>query len=301
MEFVDGEKPLNTIRKLDMVAWLASLGYEPASIKKGYEYWYLSPLREESTASFKVNQRLNAWYDFGLMLGGNLVDLGMRYFGCTAGELIGHFRGDVVLPARLPGVREVATEEPKLLIKKVRPLYAYPLKSYLHSRGIPVSIAEAYCHEVKYMVNGHELYGIGFKNDAGGYEIRSAIAKCSSAPKDITTLRFGAASVQIFEGFFDFLSWRTLHPFEDPRATDIVVLNGAGMFGRAIPFLQEHERLHIWSDNDAAGAGYLQQAKTLGRQVVDESGLYAGFNDLNQWLCHKGEPPEKRQRLKIGY
>ena len=28
-------------------------------------YWYLSPLRKEVTPSFKVNDRLNEWYDFG--------------------------------------------------------------------------------------------------------------------------------------------------------------------------------------------------------------------------------------------
>jgi len=29
-------------------------------------YWYLSPLREEKEASFKVNRKKNVWYDHGI-------------------------------------------------------------------------------------------------------------------------------------------------------------------------------------------------------------------------------------------
>jgi hypothetical protein len=36
----------------------------------------------------------------------------------------------------------------KLLVKEVRPLYAYPLKNYLHERSIPVAVADAFCKEV---------------------------------------------------------------------------------------------------------------------------------------------------------
>src|ERR1700761_221945 len=155
MEFVQGEKPLDVIRRLDMVAWLSTLGHEPVSVKKGYEHWYLSPLREEHSASFKVNQKINCWYDFGLMQGGNLVDFGMRYFGCTAGELIAHFRDGTNLPVKPVMTKEMLIEEPKLIVDAVRPIYAFPLKNYLHERGIPVSVAEQYCSEVHYTVNGH--------------------------------------------------------------------------------------------------------------------------------------------------
>ena len=58
-------------KQIDLVDYLASLGYNPAKIKRE-EYWYLSPLREERTASFKVDRRQNVWYDHGLGTGGNL-------------------------------------------------------------------------------------------------------------------------------------------------------------------------------------------------------------------------------------
>ncbi len=57
---------------MDMVEYLQKLGYQPQKIRNN-DYWYLSPLRDEKTASFKVNRKLNAWYDFGLGQGGNIT------------------------------------------------------------------------------------------------------------------------------------------------------------------------------------------------------------------------------------
>ncbi len=46
------------------------------------------PLREEKTPSFKVNRKLNRWYDHGLGKGSNLVDFGILYNKCTIGEFM---------------------------------------------------------------------------------------------------------------------------------------------------------------------------------------------------------------------
>jgi hypothetical protein len=46
-------------REIDLVDSLIALGFQPQ--KKGNDYWYLSPLREEKEASFKANIRLNVW------------------------------------------------------------------------------------------------------------------------------------------------------------------------------------------------------------------------------------------------
>jgi len=199
--------------------------------KMGTDYWYLSPLRNEDEASFHVNNAENEWYDFPLAAGGNLVDFCLRYHGCSILELLEKFNADLSLqhlPVFDPDLHEGRVgKESKLLVTSVRILYAYPLKNYLHERSIPVAVADLFCSEVAYQINGNSYYGIGFKNDAGGYEIRNKNYKQSSSPKDITTFRYGADSVQVFEGFFDFLSYQALHPYVEPGTTDFVVLNGA--------------------------------------------------------------------------
>ena len=77
----------NQARQIPIVEYLANNGIKPAYIK-GTQYWYLSPIREENTPSFKVDTRLNAWYDHGSGEGGNLIDLGIRLHHCTVEELL---------------------------------------------------------------------------------------------------------------------------------------------------------------------------------------------------------------------
>ncbi|MBT1687384.1 CHC2 zinc finger domain-containing protein [Dawidia soli] len=67
-----------TARQIDLVYYLASLGYTPAKIRNN-DYWYLSPFRDEKTPSFKIDRKLNVWYDHGEGTGGNLIDFGTRY------------------------------------------------------------------------------------------------------------------------------------------------------------------------------------------------------------------------------
>ena len=50
------------IRKTDMVQYLSRLGFEPKKIVRA-DYWYLSPLRNEKTPSFKINRSKNCWFD----------------------------------------------------------------------------------------------------------------------------------------------------------------------------------------------------------------------------------------------
>lgn len=51
-------------KQLDLVDYLASLGHQPQKVRN-QDHWYLSPLREEKNPSFKVDRRLNVWYDHG--------------------------------------------------------------------------------------------------------------------------------------------------------------------------------------------------------------------------------------------
>ena len=292
---------LADIRETDLVGYLEQLGCGPAKIRKnGTDYWYLSPLRNESEASFHVNRITNEWYDFSLAAGGGPVEFFLRFYRYSIPELLEKFGGGCPfgeLPKYDPAVHEGRLpDEHKLLIKEVRPLYSYPLKNFLHERSIPIAIAEQYCSEVRYEINGHSFYGVGFQNDAGGWEIRNKNYKQSSSPKEITTFDFGAREAEVFEGCFDFLSYHVLHPNMKPGAADFVVLNGAGLFDRALPFLERHESVRLWLDRDVTGRAYTQYALSLGARYRDESGLYSRHKDLNEWLVQKGEVQKVRLR-----
>ena len=53
---------------------LAKLGHFPTRTNEK-EAWFLSPIRSETQASFKVSKKLNRWYDHGAGKGGNVIDL----------------------------------------------------------------------------------------------------------------------------------------------------------------------------------------------------------------------------------
>src|SRR5690625_3592905 len=74
-------------RQIDLVDFLSCLGHYPVRIRN-HDYWYMSPLREEKTASFKVNRAANVWFDHGTGKGGNLIDFGIQYFRCSVSGLL---------------------------------------------------------------------------------------------------------------------------------------------------------------------------------------------------------------------
>jgi hypothetical protein len=224
-------------RQVDLVSYLAQLGHHPVQVRHP-NYWYLSPLREEKTPSFKINQKLNRWYDHGLGVGGNLIDFAIRYHGCTIRELLQSLKENLSFPPPAP-IREKiqpAENENPVIILRERPLWSFSLCRYLQQRSIPLELAKRYCQEVVYHLNGKTHVAIGFKNDAGGYELRQPSTKISSSPKSMTTFQNGAPEVAVFEGFFDFLSYLKILPLQAKKQTDFLVLNSVSFFKRRVLF-----------------------------------------------------------------
>ncbi len=275
-------------KQLDMVAYLSSLGYEPARIRN-YDYWYLSPLRQEKTPSFKVNRKLNRWFDHGMGSGGNLVDFAIQYHHCTIGELLQKLHGSFSFQKPLSlNPQFVQKEERGLRVLEDSTIRSWHLLRYLKQRRISIDIAEQYCRELRYELAGKTYYGIGFKNDAGGYEIRNRYFKGSSAPKDVTSLKNGSREVLVFEGFMDFLTYKTIHKSIAGNEANIVVLNSLSFFEKVRPLLEAHNIIRLYLDRDVAGQNCSRQALSWSGRYSDESSLYQNYKDLNDWAMHIG-------------
>ena len=283
-------------KDIDLVDYLATLGHQPTKVNPPH-YWYLSPLREERTPSFKVNRHLNKWYDFADGKGGNLVDFGILYHQCSISELLQRLSGPEITLEKHPAKTQQSpdTIQKPIEILSTHLISSYPLTRYLHLRRINENIANKYCQEVRYKRAGNIYYAIGFKNDRGGYELRNEKFKGGSAPKEVTTLGNGAKELAVFEGFFDFLSFQTMNRNQVGPDRNFLILNSAGFFEKSLPFMQEHRRVHLFLDTDKTGEKYTQQALALDKdKFSDERGLYRQYKDLNDWLMHPGQ----RQRLQ---
>ena len=235
MEFRKQAKiSISEVKEMDMIDYLFKLGFQPVKIK-GVDYWYLSPLRNEKTASFKVNRKINRWYDHGLGKGGNLIDFAILYNDCTVAEFLQKLNGNFSFHQpdfRRPNANEA---EPKIKILQEHSISSFGLLKYLEQRRIPIDIADQFCKEVSYELRSKIYYGIGFKNDSGGYEIRNPYFKTSSAPKNITTINNQAKEVTVFEGFFDFLSFMAIHKNQEKIESDFTILNSVPSLKEPVP------------------------------------------------------------------
>jgi len=175
-------------KKIDLVDYLASLGHHPQKVSH-QDYWYLSPFRDEKTASFKVNRKLNVFYDHGTGMGGDLIDFGTRFYTCSVSEFLRRLAGQLnrnslsfhppkqaskteLLPASgdtFSAGEKKENRDGKILIVGDRPIVSKPLLEYLKKRCIPLEIAERFCSEVDFLLYGKKYSVIGFKNNAGGY------------------------------------------------------------------------------------------------------------------------------------
>ena len=159
------------------------------------------------------------------------------------------------------------------------------LVGYLASRGIVPSVAAAFCREVRYEVNGRAFFAVGFRNDAGGWELRSARFKGGSSPKHITTIDNRSDTVIAFEGFMDFLAYLSLK-YPERLRIDAAVLNSVVNLPKAIPFLSRHPVIHAFFDNDEAGRKTTSDLIRLcpRSEVIDQSSFYSGHKDVNDYL-----------------
>jgi DNA primase len=299
MEFREQELSVNEAKEIDMIDHLSSLGYKPSKIRNN-DYRYHSPLRNEKTFSFKVNRKLNRWYDHGLSKGGNLIDFGIEYYRCTVGELLDKLHGNFSFQ-KPPVYHSELSIDPEHRVKVLGDftLTPYPLLHYLEQSRIQVETAEKYYREVHYGLNGKTYYGIGFKNDLDGWEIRNPYFKAGSSPKRISTIDNRTDEVIVFEGFMDFLSFKVIHKSEPENHMDFVVLNSVSFFGEARPFMERHEAIRLYLDRDTTGQNYSRYALSLSGKYRDESGLYRHYKDVNDWLMNSGTRPKKHLRQKF--
>jgi hypothetical protein len=298
MNFSKQRLSIEEARQTDMVEYLSRLGYQSVRIRNS-DHWYLSPLRDEKTPSFKVNKKLNRWYDHGLGKGGNIIDFAIQYHHCTIGEFLNSLNNHFSFqqhPLSHSSKHQTKNEDSKIKIINEGPLSSFALLRYLQQRRIPLEVAECYCKEVKYELNNREYFAIGFKNDAGGYEIRNSYFKGSSSPKDITTCNNGAKEAAVFEGFTDLLSFLAIHQNQQQVLLNFVILNSVSFFEKARSIMEEHDSIKLYLDRDTTGQNYSRYALSLSSKYKDESHLYNQYKDLNDWLVHFG----KSQRRTVG-
>jgi hypothetical protein len=286
---------LEEINKIDIVDFLASIGITPREIK-GHNYHYLSPLpgRNEKTPSFKVNRKLNRWWDFGTGEGSTLIDFGIRYYDCTIRELTYKLSGQP-LPSPYVAHEDFQQKDETqrtIIIVQTQPIQSFPLVHYLWERRIPLDVAQQHCIEARYRFSDSSkiFYAIGFPCDAGGFELRSKYHKYSASPKSPTLISHNARDLAVFEGFFNMLTFLAFINIPDQELPDLLVLNSIAFFKKSLPVMDTYRTKHLFLDNDKAGDDCTTIALGKKAGYLDYRPLYKGYGDLNKWACNIGKP-----------
>lgn len=273
-------------KKIKLEEFLQKVGYVPASVKESY-LMYKATYRGDKDASLKVDLNHNIWIDFGNGKGGNIIDLAMLIYNTTDISVclknISNTMdfGDKPIFSFQKQNIPVETKS-EIEITKIAPLTHVALLQYLEERKINIKVAQANCKQIHYNIKDKNYFAIGFQNNSGGWELRNKYFKgCSS--KDITTIDRGGENCLIFEGFFDFLSYATLHP--ENSVDNVCVLNTVINLEKSKDFLRKHKTTSTFLDNDDAGRAGVTELQNEGMNIVDESTKYSEYKDLNLYLC----------------
>ena len=268
------------------------------------ELHYLSPLRQERTASFHVHRVRNVWYDFGEGKGGNSIDLVCAYLqatgeDATVADALRWLRNTTGSFTPVPfKPRPVSAEKDKgWRLKDSKPIKHLALIRYLANRGISLALAKQHLKEVhvQNLESGKDMFALGFLNEDGGYELRNPYLKSCIAPKTITFIRGSVPKpdeIHLFEGFMDYLSAVESRK-EGPLKGDSIVLNSIACLDEALPYIKGYgyRMLISWMDNDGPGE---KAARILSEFSSTEENLlhkpmnptYAAHKDVNAWHMH---------------
>ena len=299
MKFRNDLPTVEEVKNTDIVDYLQSLGYKASKIARN-NYWYISPFRDEKVPSFKVNRNLNRWYDFGDGKGGNLIDFGILYHQCSVSDFLQKMKTSSSFHRQNIEPKQQDEEEKRIKVINVKEIASLVLIRYLHKRRIPINIATKFCKEIDYELYGKRYYALGFKNDAGGYELRNEKFKASSSPKDITLVKNNSENIAVFEGFFDFLSYQTIHQKQVQPERDFLILNSTSFFEKSLPLMQSYKYKHLYLDCDTTGQKCIQKAQSIDKEsFIDERALYKNYGDLNDWMMHIGQTQKQNLQMKL--
>jgi DNA primase len=283
-------------KEISIIDYLNYLGYNPQKIM-GKNYWFLSPLRNEKTPSFKVDIHSNLFYDFGIGYGGTIIDFGIKYYSITVSDflnklndnfsfwqqkIVNNNRRKII---KIDSPKNIGSYEPKNLenYKITNIGNNKAITDYINSRKINDQTAQRFLCEIYHQISGKYYFGVGFKNDSNGYEIRNKYFKGCIGKKNITHFKNGCKTVKIFEGVFDFLSWVQLKE-SCQDSTDIIVLNSLALLPGTEPLLHEYETIHFYFDNDEAGINAGIHLKEIILKAIDHRKEYFFYKDLNEYL-----------------
>lgn len=293
-----------------LVDLLEKLGFKPAK-KTAKELMYHSMLRGSDTKpSFCVNDEIGVWFDHGLGKGGNIVDFGLLFWKHLSFNEVVEKISDVigsVSPVERAMRPRRKMRQPIYNIKATKPLGTNPaITAYLQKRGV-FEMAKGSMSEVYYTIEDDkgqhkDFFAAGWLNEAGGWEVRNKYFKGCLGQKAISFIPGHEKDLCIFEGYINYLSWKTEHP---NSGQSILVLNTLALLSDGIAKAKGFSSIDVYLDRDEPGYRATAEFMKALPYATDSSRAYLGFNDFNDKLVASRqeikpvEAPENTKRKTL--
>ncbi|MCY0977151.1 toprim domain-containing protein [Chryseobacterium wangxinyae] len=246
--------------------------------------FYFALDREEKIPSFSVDFLKNKAYDFGTGKTYDVISIVQLMNRCCISDALKYLE-KFNFSSKLIDKSEKCSLSKTYRILSEGEIQHPGLIQYLKSRKVYEQ--KGLVKEIFYDLKGKKYFGIGFYNNSGGIEIRNKYSKICLGTKDITLIKnkfIESKEVIIFEGFFDYLTYKNLER-QDHSNVDYLILNSTAMLFKADDDLKQYSSISLFLDNDDNGNTTKRLIKGRYSYVDDCSLVYGGFKDLNEWFC----------------
>lgn len=273
-------------KKISLVSILDQIGAKKIK-QNNREIWYLSPFRNEATASFKIDLSKNIWFDHGEGKGGNVLDFVMRYYQCDLKEALKVLNNESFSFHQPTSYSTAIEKENSYEVINICSVQNKLLLQYAKQRALNITLLHKYCKEIYYKMDNRLYFALGFKNVLGGYEVRNKYFKGCLGKKSFTTIKNGCNRVILFEGWIDFLSLIILYPTVEYKC-DFIILNSTSLKEKIMNLNQIYTKVYLCFDNDLTGditTVFFQEF--FRSKAKDIRYLFKGYKDVNQWLVSK--------------
>ena len=150
-------------------------------------------------------------------------------------------------------VEQEAKNEKKKVLDEGKVVFKNYTEYYEKAYGIPPDLVKRHLSQVRYeLPNGKVCYGIGMKNQSGGYELTNGKFVSNVGKQDITTLTYDNENknLLIFNYTEDYLQYLAKQGVDRTRE-DVIILNGENQLEKAKELLKDknYEKVVYITDN----------------------------------------------------
>jgi 5S rRNA maturation endonuclease (ribonuclease M5) len=244
--------------------------------------FYFALDREEKIPSLLVDFVKNKAFDFGTGKSYDVISIVQQMNQCSVSEALKYLvKFDFSVQNEFQNEKTKQKKEYKIL--NVCEIQHPALTQYLKFRKVYEQ--KDLVKEIEYELNGKKYFGIGFFNNSGGVEIRNKYSKICLGKKDVTMVENQSSEICIFEGFFDYLTYKNLEKKEN-STSDYLILNSTAMLFKVEETLKKYAKILVFLDNDDNGKFVKSKIQNQYKNVEDCSLIYQNFKDLNEWFVN---------------